>query len=114
LFALAVQFALAFGHVHVAGTNKGAPSLLVQLLTPAPSATPDDAAKPAKPAKSQTAHEQCAVCASIRLVSGVIPGVAPSFQLPADARPTWFAVNIDLALATSSQNSFQARAPPQA
>src|SRR5262245_22367051 len=57
LFALAMQFALSFGHVHVPGTGKGSPALLAQMFAPV-SASGDVPTKPDKPAKS-IAHDQC-------------------------------------------------------
>jgi hypothetical protein len=109
LLALAMQFALSFGHVHLPGTNKGTSALLVQLLAPSTTA-PGDPAKPLK----QIAHDQCAVCASIQLAASVPPAAAPSIELPADPSPAWLAVNTDPALAASPHDSFRARAPPQA
>jgi hypothetical protein len=111
LFALAVQFALTFGHVHVPGTNKALPALLIQLATPSAVAATGNAGQPAKPVK-QVAHDQCAICASIHLANSLLPTVEPSFEWPADADPAWTAAHIDLRLAASPQNSFQARAPP--
>jgi hypothetical protein len=70
-FALAVQFALSFGHVHLPGRVGGTPALLALLIAPSPAIAPDAAAKPAKPAKSQIAHDQCAICASIQLAGSV-------------------------------------------
>jgi hypothetical protein len=111
LLALTLQFAVSFGHVHVPGAKQGL--LLAQLIVPSTAAVPEAQGKPAKPAK-QIAHDQCAICASIQLVSGLIPAAGPSVQLPTGANPARFATHIDLTLAASPHDSFQARAPPQA
>jgi hypothetical protein len=111
LLALVLQFAISFGHVHAPGAKKGL--LLAQLVVPSSAGLPEAPAKPAKPAK-HIAYDQCAICASIQLASGLLPGAAPSFALPAQVGAAWLTDNIDVALAASPQNSFQARAPPQA
>jgi hypothetical protein len=111
LFALAVQLALSFGHVHVRGAG-GTPALLALWATPAPATAPDAAAKPAKPAKSQIAHDQCAICTSIQLAGSLIAASAPFLSLPADPGRPWLGFDIARALAASPHHSFQARAPP--
>jgi hypothetical protein len=111
LFALALQFALTFGHVHVPGLKKGL--LLSQLIVPSSAAVADAPAKPAKPAKP-IAHDQCAVCASIQLASSVIPAAAPSFLLHASPPRSRLGFDIARVLAAAPHNFFQARGPPYA
>jgi hypothetical protein len=112
LFALAVQFALSFGHVHFPGRVGGTPALLALLVAPSPAIAPDAAAKPAKPAKSQIAHDQCAICASIQLAGSLLPAAAPILSLPANPGRPWLGFDIARVLAASPHHSFQARAPP--
>jgi hypothetical protein len=111
LFALAVQFALSFGHVHVRGVG-GTPALLALWTTPAPAAAPDARAKPAKPAKSQIAHDQCAICTSIQFAGSLMPAAAPSLSLPTDPGHPWLGFDVAHVLAALPHHSFQARAPP--
>src|SRR5262245_20427468 len=110
LLALALQFAVSFGHVHVLGSNKG---LLLQLLAPSSAGLAKAPSEPTKPAKP-IAHDQCVICASIQLVSSLLPAADPSIQLLQAAAPLWFATPIDFALAASPHLSFRARAPPHA
>jgi hypothetical protein len=114
LFALAVQFALSFGHVHLPGRVGGTPALLALLIAPSPAIAPDAAAKPAKPAKSQIAHDQCAICASIQLAGSLIPAAALSLLLPTNPGRISLGTDIDRAVTASPHDSFQARAPPTA
>ncbi len=111
LFALALQFALTFGHVHVPGLKKGL--LLSQLILPSSAAVADAPAKPAKPAKP-IAHDQCAVCASIQLAGSVIPAAAPSFLLHANPPRSRLGFDIARDLAAAPHDFFQARGPPYA
>jgi Protein of unknown function (DUF2946) len=113
LFALTVQFALSFGHLHVPGSAKGMPSLLSLAIAQSSTDAPNDPAKPAKPVK-QIAHDQCAICASIELAGSLIPAAAPSLLLPADLSNSRLGTSTDVAIAASPSLSFQARAPPQA
>jgi hypothetical protein len=113
VLALALQFAISFGHVHVPGKAGGTPALLALVLAATPAIAPHDAAKPEKPVK-QIAHDQCAICASVQLAGSLIRAAVPSFELPMGPGPVWLAVDIDPVLTASSHDSFHARAPPQA
>jgi hypothetical protein len=113
LFALTVQFALSFGHLHVPGSPKGTPSLLSLSIAQPSAAESDVPAKPANPVK-QIAHDQCAICASIELASSLIPEAAPSLLSPTDQSQALIGTGTDAVIASSPHLSFQARAPPQA
>jgi hypothetical protein len=110
LFALALQFAFSFGHVHAPGPKKGL--LLAQLVVPPSADAPGAPAKPTKPLR-QIAHDQCVVCGSMQLASGMILAAGLLFLLRTEPAPIWFNIHTDLVLAASPHDSFRARAPPQ-
>ena len=114
LFALAIQFALSFGHVHRAEfpwvSGRATPSALT---TVAASVTGSVAAAgPAKPIG--LASDYCAICAAMVLANSVRPAAAPSSPLPAGNIGVRFWARAEVFSATSPHRLFQARAPPLA
>jgi len=114
LFALAIQFALSFGHVHRAEfpwvSGRATPSALT---TVAASVTGSVAAAgPAKPIG--LASDYCAICAVMVLANSVRPAAAPSSPLPAGNIGVRFRVQAEVFSATFPHRLFQARAPPLA
>jgi len=114
LLALAIQFALSFGHVHRAEfpwvSGRASPSALT---AGAASITGSDAAvAPAKPIG--LASDYCAICAVIDLANSVRPAAAPSSPMPAGQIGLQFWAQAEVFSATSSHRLFQARAPPLA
>jgi hypothetical protein len=107
LFALAVQLALSFGHVHlhnlVPVTPKSATigSGTALLSQSAPSHNPNG-----------SLDADCPICALIQLVASSAPSVAPVLPLPANPGSTGRQASAELALASSPHFLFQARAPP--
>jgi len=103
LFALAVQFALSFGHVHVDDLSGHAPAQIETSGT-------------AAPASSDTpkhADGHCAICAIIHLAGALVPAIVPSLPLPAAfgrAQPRTTALETP----TQTPSVFAARAPPLA
>jgi hypothetical protein len=107
LFALAVQLALSFGHVHlhnfVPDTTRSATldSGRVLLSERAPSHHPDG-----------SFDADCPICALIQLVATSVPSVAPVLPLPTYPASTGPQAPAELASASSPHFLFQARAPP--
>jgi len=124
LFALALQLALSFGHVHsdristpsvspraVSARTVLAPHALRWAMRP--SATLRDApAVPARHKPANLADDFCAICSVVRLAG--VPAPAPVLPLPADGSRIFFEDGIVLAWAALPHRFFQARAPPDA
>ena len=114
LLALAIQFALSFGHVHRAEfpwvSGRATPSALT---TVAASVTGSVAAAgPAKPIG--LASDYCAICAVIAVGKSVRPAAAPSLPMLAGNIGVRFWAQAEAFSATSPHRLFQARAPPLA
>jgi hypothetical protein len=112
LFALTIQLALSFGHVHVANLVWPAPVFALQ-ADQAPPTSPDQDAVPSKPA-AKLSFDYCGICALINLAGSLITPAAPALPLPTlvGRIEPWESASHPLALAT--YRAFQARAPPQA
>jgi hypothetical protein len=105
LAALALQFALLFGHVHLDGIEShpaGAPGWSAQ----APADEPADHPEP------QTDRHFCVVCRLIHLADAMAPAASPPLPLPIVASPARLATGIDCEPAGSRPLPFHARAPP--
>jgi hypothetical protein len=114
LFALALQFALSFGHMHAdAGVLKfprlGATGHLV-----VPAAIPDVSAVPANPDSNGHAGDFCDICALIHLAGTLLPAASPALELPANFGTLQLPIAADHDLSASRPFSFRARAPPLA
>ena len=101
LFALAVQFALSFGHFHPVAAQ-AAPSIQsVQQQLPAPG-----------PDQDRHLDDVCAICAVIALASTATAAAPPSLPLPQSTElPQRTAETAFLRLHTP-RAAFQSRAPP--
>jgi hypothetical protein len=108
LLALAVQFALQFGHVHVDGLAQqpaDAAGISAQVQAagePAPSDNPEDEAD----------RHFCFVCRLIHLANGSMPGASPSLPLPILVIHVRLAIDHEREHAAPRPSHFQARAPP--
>jgi hypothetical protein len=112
LFALAVQLALSFGHVHL---EAGAPvgghaSRLLGIYSASPAAAAIDPAGKESPA---LADDSCPICALIHLAGALVPTAAPALpRLAAFGRvPFAAAAEFDLTR-THYCSPLGARAPP--
>jgi hypothetical protein len=114
LGALAFQFALSFGHVHIGVVSSG--WQLAQLAQPVAAhpavAVPDEPAVPAPPVR--TGDDFCAICSVMQQVASAVPLAAPSLPVPALIGGNPLVAEIDPALAASPRKSYRARAPPLA
>ena len=114
VFALALQFMLSFGHVHVAGFGSTKSTLLAGWTTQPSTPAADAPAAPAKHAPKGIAHDQCAICTVMQLASAAVPTAGPALPLPLVSSQERLGTSVEFALAASPHHSFQARAPPQA
>jgi hypothetical protein len=108
LFALAIQFVLTFGHVHIYGFSPLAAksAAAVADLSVLPSAR-DPFGK-----SDRSADPGCAICALIQLTASSAPSITPTLPLPAKPGHVALETPAELALAASPHFLFQARAPP--
>ena len=114
LFALTVQLALSFGHVHIAGVGSSKSTLLAGWTTQPSTPSPDAPTTPTKHAPKGVPHDQCAICTVIQLAGAAVPSAAPSLPLPAVASQVRLGTGVEFVLAAPPHFFFQARAPPQA
>jgi hypothetical protein len=106
LFALALQIALSFGHVHLGGFRHAGGGFSAGGTKSAPSAPTQ------KPASD--ADDYCAICATIHLAATSLLPQAPHLPVPFVARPVEH-VNYTTATSFSTRRApFQSRAPPLA
>lgn len=114
LFALAVQFALSFAHVHLPGRAAKAPGAELIALLALPFA-PDVAPMPVPPAKPHPkglAGDVCAVCALIQMAGLSLPGVPPQLTLLDVVRDHAGDLGASFTLARAAHVFAQPRAPP--
>ncbi len=102
LFALALQFALSFAHIHA--DEIGLPPAAAQASN-ASSAPYDHEQAPA--------HDQCAICAVMHLAGTVVPPSPPVLLLPVAIEAAWIAQSF-IVYAPAQLRLAQARAPPSA
>jgi hypothetical protein len=109
LFALAVQFVVTFGHVHLDGLFGGSAQAAAAIDQSA--ATPANAHT--KTHKSQGAADfDCPICALIQLASTSAPSVAPPLPIPVMAGGLVLETSDETGVAASPLTAFQARGPP--
>jgi len=95
LFALAIQLALSFGHVHLGGGDpRSWGPLVLRWATEPPPALPDAPAVPASHKPAGLADDFCLICSAMQLAYTMARG--------------------DFAIAASPHRPFRARAPPYA
>jgi hypothetical protein len=113
-FALAIQLALSFGHVHVAGFGSTKSTLLAGWSTQPSTPSADAPAAPKKHTPKGVAHEQCAICTVIQLAAAAVPSAGPALELPLVSSQVRLGTGVEFILAAPPHFSFSARAPPQA
>jgi hypothetical protein len=112
LFALGLQFALAFAHIHASDIYRfGHPVVqgrgAIEFVAPSKTA-------PAAPGQSPTLHLDCAICASMALAGSLLPAEPPALAPPSVSRTEAARGDRALALAAPPYLLFQTRAPPSA
>jgi Protein of unknown function (DUF2946) len=119
LFALAVQFALSFGHFHLLAATQAAPAVQSN-LTPADTAKGlaaggNQAAQQPSPANPDTDHQpvdNCAICAVVAMASTVLFATPPLLLLPQAVEFLYLTTGAEFTHLKSAAIAFQPRAPP--
>jgi hypothetical protein len=115
LFALTIQFALAFAHVHV---DQGLRPAGSKFAAPAGVQAPSDAANspiaPAKPHPRGFAGDICSICVLLHMAGSSPPAASPELQLPAAFGSLVPGITPAVALRRIPHVLAQARAPPNA
>ena len=122
LFALAIQFALSFGHFHSTAAL-AAPAIQTGLtqadLVDAKGVAAQDSETAAKqqPGNPDADHhpaDACAICAAIALANNVLFTTPPLLELPQAVELLYLATDADFVHPNSARHAFQSRAPPAA
>jgi len=117
LFALAVQFALSFGHFHAVAAAPAIPTSLAQAdldhapILGSPAATIAAAQQPSSHDTDQPT-EPCAICAVISLVNNLVFSGPPLLLLPQAVELLYLTTDAEFAHLNSLHTAFQSRAPP--
>jgi len=106
--ALALQFVLSFGHVHLNGSNRAAPvavarshgKAVVQASRQAPVQNPSDD------------DDYCAICASIYLASTSFAALPPQLPVPVGFTRVQHSFAAAFGVIAPRRVAFQSRAPP--
>ena len=119
LLALAIQFALSFGHFHAATAAPAIATNLTQVdLEHAPIVAAPDAASEAAQQPSPSNHdsdrstEACAICAVISLANNLVFSAPPLLLLPQAIELLYLTTDAEFAHLNSVRSPFQSRAPP--
>jgi Protein of unknown function (DUF2946) len=110
LLALALQFALSFGHFHAAA--QAAPAIqssISYVLTTAGEPTQQPATNPDSDRKQS---DHCAICAVIALANAVLFATPPPLLLPQAIEFSYLTTDAEFADLNSAYPAFQSRAPP--
>jgi hypothetical protein len=106
LFALALQIALSFGHVHPGDFKYAGGGLAVGGASSVPSAPSQQPAS--------DADDYCAICATIHLAATSLLPQAPPLPVPFAARAVPHVNCTAAAFFSTRRAPFQSRAPPLA
>jgi hypothetical protein len=109
LFALAVQFIVAFGHVH-RDDIYGAARAVAAMAAPVP-----DGGQPLpgdRPAKH--GDDYCAICAAVSLLGNSFAAAAPTLPLPSASHAIEQHDHVASIFIAPRRAAFQSRAPPEA
>jgi len=115
LFALAIQFALSFGHFH-GGVAQAAPA--VQSGSANGLSLPDTVREDAQqqPAPNHDSDQQqgdvCAICAVLALANAMLFAAPPLLLLPQAVEILYLATDAEFIHLNSARVAFQPRAPP--
>ena len=120
LFALAIQFALSFGHFH-GEIARAAPAIQARLIDAdlaaaatlaAPQAHPAAAQQqPSGPGTDQHASD-CVICAVLSLANNFLFATPPLLELPQAVELLHLTTGAEFAHLGSLHPAFQSRAPP--
>jgi hypothetical protein len=105
LLALAVQFIVAFGHIHrddIYGPARPAAAIAAGV--------PDGG----QPLPAKHGDDYCAICAAVSLLGNSFAAAAPSLPLPSAAHATEPFDRVAAIFIAPRRAAFQSRAPPAA
>jgi hypothetical protein len=106
LFALALQFAATFGHVHADPFTGAAAAIAESGGNAAQPQSPD-------PDKHNNKPDYCALCAVLALLSGAQISAAPVIVAPFALVLAQVSLSPEAIFAEAQDGAFQARAPPE-
>jgi hypothetical protein len=109
LFALGIQLALSFGHIHL---HDFIPDSTRSAAIEAAVASPGENAPGHHPDGSP--DTDCAICALLHLASGSPPAEPPALPLPVRTGSTGLWALAEVLAASAPHSLFQARGPPAA
>jgi hypothetical protein len=125
LVALAIQFALSFGHFHPFASAQAAAAIqtgltqadqadLAYIGTSAAQDTANAAAQKQQPANHDSDHpaDSCAICAVIALAGHVLFTMPPVLLLPQTVELLYLTTEAEFVHLKSARHAFQSRAPP--
>jgi Protein of unknown function (DUF2946) len=116
LFALAIQFALSFGHFHEAARAAAIQSGLSQPAASGVAAadTTDRSAQQQQPSRDsdRRSNDGCAICAVIAMANAVLFATPPLLQLPQAVEFLYQTTNAGFVHLHAAHVAFQPRAPP--
>jgi len=110
LFALALQLALSFGHVH--REDIFGPSSAASAAAALPAADTSSPASSDQPSKHS--DDYCAICATISLLGGSFVATPPQLPVPLVSHAAEPTDGIVAILVAPRRAAFQSRAPPVA
>jgi len=108
LFALAVQLALSFGHVHRDGLYAVSPG-----AGPALSSASQSGSSPSNQPVNH-GDDYCAICATIALIGSSLVAAAPMLPLPRLGETVAPVGRVAGLVVAQHRTAFQSRAPPAA
>lgn len=122
LFALAIQFVMAFGHFHGLAA-RAAPTIqtgvtdagFAYAATTAAQTAADEVAQkqqPSTPDTDQQPADNCAICAVMSLAGNVLFATPPLLQLPQAVEFLYLTTDAEFVHLGSVHSAFQSRAPP--
>jgi hypothetical protein len=119
LFALAIQFALSFGHFHAVAAQAIQPDTAPFELShanglAAPDAVGESAQQPSPstPDSDQQPSDPCAICAVMALANAVLFATPPILLLPQAIEFLYLTTDAEFVHLNSARVAFQPRAPP--
>jgi hypothetical protein len=115
LFALAVQFALSFGHFHAVAAAQAAPAVQSALAPPGFAGVDRSSVQKRSPAShdsDQQPNDACAICAVIALANTVFFATPPLLLLPQAVEFLYLTTDAEFVHLNATRVAFQPRAPP--
>jgi len=110
LLALAIQFVVSFGHVHLQGLQGSSLVVAIQLQ---PQANGAGSTGPADDDQGTNRHDFCAICIALSLTSNSALPTISSLTIPVDQPHKWIADFRTTQVSFGLHFHFQARAPPR-